>query len=90
MTTRYHLIITGIVQGVCYRYYTRERAVELGVTGWVRNRMDGSVEVVAEGGNDALAALTNWCREGPSHAHVADVAVTHGEGTGEFARFRIV
>ena len=67
--------VTGRVQGVSYRWYTQEQARRLGVHGWVRNEPDGSVLLHAEGDDDAVDALVEWCRTGPSMAKVAHVAV---------------
>ena len=66
--------VTGRVQGVAFRWYTEEQARSLGVTGWVRNEPDGSVLVHAEGDDDAVDALVEWCRHGPPSARVRDVA----------------
>lgn len=74
--------VTGRVQGVSFRWYTREQAQELGVTGWVRNEADGSVLLHAEGDDDAVDALVAWCRTGPSTAKVADVAVREAAPSG--------
>jgi acylphosphatase len=74
--------VTGRVQGVSFRWYTREQAQELGVTGWVRNEPDGSVLLHAEGDDDAVDALVAWCRAGPSTAKVADVAVRDAAPSG--------
>lgn len=86
---RLHLIIYGRVQGVYYRASTRERAVRLGVTGWVKNLASGAVEVVAEGGESALEALLAWCWDGPAMADVDDIEVTWSEATGEYDSFRV-
>lgn len=75
MTVRVRMRIDGRVQGVYYRDSCRQMAVRLGVTGWVRNLHDGSVEVVAEGPRDAVGALSSWCHEGPSRAVVSNVDV---------------
>jgi acylphosphatase len=74
--------VTGHVQGVAFRWYTQERARQLGVVGWVRNEADGSVLVHAEGDDDAVDALVEWCRHGPSSARVRDLAVREAEATG--------
>jgi acylphosphatase len=68
------LRIAGIVQGVGYRYALEREAVRLGVTGWVRNRADSSVEALIQGSDEALDAITAWARRGPSGARVSSVA----------------
>jgi acylphosphatase len=68
------LRITGRVQGVGYREALRSEAERLGITGWVRNRGDGSVEALAQGSAEALATLIAWARRGPPAARVEDVA----------------
>ncbi len=69
----YRYIVSGRVQGVGYRYFVLRQADALGVTGYTRNRSDGSVEVVAEGSDAALADFEARLREGPSFAEVAGV-----------------
>jgi acylphosphatase len=86
---RAHAIVTGVVQGVCFRAETRGEAERLGVTGWVRNRSDGSVELVAEGPRTSVEALIAWCRHGPEYARVEDVEVRWETPNGEFLRFGI-
>ena len=66
--------VTGQVQGVAFRWHTQEQALRLGVAGWVRNEVDGSVLVHAEGEDDAVDALVEWCRHGPPSARVRDLA----------------
>lgn len=88
-TRRLELRITGVVQGVCFRAYTKEEATRLGLSGWVRNRLDGSVELCAEGSEEALAELAAWCEHGPVHAEVASVERSWGEATGEHRGFAI-
>ena len=89
MKQRGHFTIRGRVQGVCYRMYARDRAEELGLAGWIRNRSDGSVEVVAEGEESAIVAFRDWCRVGPPLAVVTDVRDAYAEPTGEFRAFDI-
>lgn len=70
-----HLWVTGRVQGVFYRASTVDQARRLGVQGWVRNRRDGSVEVVAQGAPQAVQALIDWARRGPVRARVDSVQI---------------
>ncbi len=86
---RVRLEIYGRVQGVFYRASTREKADELGVNGWVRNRADGSVEALAEGDADAVAGLIDWAHEGPSRAQVERVEVTDEEFEGDLRGFKV-
>ena len=83
MAKRLH--ISGRVQGVNYRESMRYEAERLGVTGWVRNRRDGGVEAVVDGGAEALEAIIAWARRGPRSAHVVSVEVSEVQGT--FTRF---
>jgi acylphosphatase len=71
-----HLLITGLVQGVAYRESMCREAARLGISGWVRNRLDGSVEAVVDGDEAAIAAMLAWTRRGPPAAQVANVAVS--------------
>ena len=80
---RAHVVVQGRVQGVFYRVETRDRARSLGVSGWVRNTPDGSVEAVFEGERDRIESLLVWCRRGPSLARVEDVRVEWSEPAGE-------
>jgi acylphosphatase len=83
-----HLIIHGHVQGVFFRASAVEQARASGLTGWVRNAHDGSVEIVAEGDERTLERLLSWCRHGPSGAEVDRVDQTSGPATGEFRGFQ--
>jgi acylphosphatase len=87
---RGHFIITGRVQGVCYRMCACVEAQRFGVTGWVRNLDSGDVEIVAEGSADALAGFLRWCRRGPAHAVVRGVREEYAPATGEFLVFDIL
>ncbi|HLZ65679.1 MAG TPA: acylphosphatase [Aliidongia sp.] len=84
-----HLIVSGRVQGVGYRWWTVGTARALGLVGWVRNRRDGSVEILAIGGADALESLAAACARGPAAASVSAVdrtAATDDGSTGFEAR----
>jgi len=74
--------IRGRVQGVWYRGWTEEEATRRGLRGWVRNRLDGSVEALVSGAPDAVSAMVEASRNGPSGARVAEVAVTPAEDDG--------
>ena len=86
---RAHAIISGRVQGVFYRMETKRAADRIGVSGWVRNLKDGTVEAVFEGDQERVNDILNWCRQGPPHAAVVDVDTTWSEYTGEFSGFNI-
>ncbi|PSQ84919.1 MAG: acylphosphatase [Bacteroidetes bacterium QS_3_64_15] len=81
--------ITGRVQGVGFRNFTRTRARRLGVTGWVRNERDGSVRLEAEGARKALESLADAVQEGPRTARVENVDVDWSEATDEFHTFQV-
>jgi len=85
MTLTKHLLITGRVQAVGFRFYMQRKARELGVTGWVRNRRDGAVEAIVQGSSSAVETMIAWARRGPPSAVVADVRVT--DASGDFATF---
>lgn len=87
--TRFHLWITGRVQGVFFREAARREAQRLGVDGWVRNLPDGRVEAVLEGRPQDVEALHAWCRRGPPDADVAAVDARPEAPQGE-AGFRVV
>lgn len=87
--TQAHLIISGRVQGVSFRYYTVQVAQRHKVMGWVRNRPDGTVETVVEGPKAAVEAVIAWCWHGPQAAVVDDVAVEWREPSGEFSAFNV-
>ena len=80
--TRIHLVISGRVQGVYFRQSTREQAQALGVSGWVRNRSDGTVELVVEGPASSVEKLVAWCKTGPDMARVDGVERVDEEPVG--------
>lgn len=81
--------ITGRVQGVGFRNFTRMRARQLGVAGWVRNEKDGSVRLEAEGPQGALEELLDAVKEGPRMARVEDVTADWDDATEEFDVFQV-
>ena len=81
--------VTGHVQGVGYRYYAERQANRLGLTGYVRNMPDGSVDVVAEGDEHVLRGFIVLLRRGPSEAEVAAIESTFVPASGEFAGFSV-
>jgi acylphosphatase len=83
-------IVHGRVQGVFFRDFTRRQALGLGLTGYVRNLADGTVEAVAEGPQQALEKLLEQLRIGPSGAQVDRVDFRWGEQSGEFDRFEVL
>jgi acylphosphatase len=85
----FHAVVTGRVQGVGFRYSAVRRARELGLSGTVSNRSDGSVEVDAEGGLQDLELLLAWLRRGPPGAHVRDVEVQWLPWSGRFRDFEV-
>lgn len=89
MRRRIHGTVAGRVQGVGFRWATRDRAVELGLVGWVRNLPDGRVELAAEGTADGVEAFAGWLAHGPAGARVDAVELHPGEATGERG-FRIL
>lgn len=86
---RVHVIIRGYVQGVFFRASTQDMAKSFGLTGWVRNLPDGSVEAVFEGSAEILKKAVQWCRKGPPGATVTKVDEKWLEYTGEFKHFEI-
>ena len=86
---RAHVVVTGRVQGVYFRYATREEANMRGVKGWVRNLRVGGVEAVFEGEKTKVEELLDFCHYGPPEAKVSSVKVTWGVYTGELKVFSI-
>ncbi len=72
---RCRVIVSGRVQGVFFRDSCRAQAQRLGVRGWVRNRPDRTVEIVAEGPRDVVEDFLDWCRQGPPRAQVTGIVV---------------
>jgi len=87
--TAKHLHISGRVQGVGFRQSMCSEAKSLGVTGWVRNRRDGSVEALLQGSPQAVMALTQWARQGPPAARVTSVEVNQINEAGQWDDFQL-
>ena len=81
MVTTKHLIVRGRVQGVYFRASMCHEAAMLAVTGWVRNRQDGTLEAMLQGEAGAVAQLIDWARHGPPGAHVAHIEINEGQGS---------
>jgi len=88
--SRVHIAVAGRVQGVSFRYFTREKAASLGLKGWVRNLRDGRVECEFEGARDALEKMVDFCREGPRLAKVTSVEIEWLQFSGEYSDFRVL
>lgn len=78
------------MQGVFFRRTAQVRAFALGVTGWARNEPDGSVTIIAEGGEPALERFLGWCRTGSWLAEISGITVRWDNATGEFRRFKVL
>jgi acylphosphatase len=89
MAKQVHCVVRGRVQGVFFRASAQREAKRLGLTGWVRNLADGSVEIVVEGEDEQVRELLQWAQHGPSAARVDRVDTRWRSYTGEFADFRI-
>lgn len=86
---RVHIIISGYVQGVCFRYFTKIKARNLRLKGFVRNVPNGDVEVIAEGNEKELDELIEFCRKGPALSCVANLKIEYEEFKGEFNDFTV-
>ena len=86
---RAHVIIEGRVQGVFFRHHTHKKALELGLTGWVKNCWDGSVEAAFEGEKASVERIVQWCHRGPSEARVSKVTVSWEDSQEGFDHFTI-
>lgn len=89
MKARAHVWVSGLVQGVFFRWETQALAEELGVKGWVRNLPDGRVEALFEGEEELVKRMVDFCRRGPPGARVERVEVRWEPYQGEFSGFRI-
>jgi len=89
MLARVHVLVSGRVQGVAFRWYAQREAESRGLTGWVRNRRDGRVEACVEGERSKVAEFAEWMRRGPMLARVDNVEETWAEAAAEFADFQV-
>ena len=86
---RVHVIVEGRVQGVFFRACTRDEAVRLGLSGWVRNRPNGSVEALVEGKKGAVNKMVQWFQQGSPHSIVEKVHLSEESPLGDFGTFEI-
>ncbi|MDO8473932.1 MAG: acylphosphatase [bacterium] len=84
-----HLLISGRVQGVLFRQSARAKALELGLTGWAHNLLDGKVEIVCEGETEKVEQFIEWCKKGPSLAKVENVEVQYHGYEDEWKDFEV-
>ena len=84
-----HVYVSGRVQGVNFRFYTRQEALRLGLDGWVRNLMDGRVEAMFQGDEGSVNAVIEWCRRGPPSARVEDVQLVWETPKGNLSGFGV-
>lgn len=89
MKSKVQVIISGRVQGVWFRANTKNKAEQLGITGWVRNTDDGKVEALFEGEDDNIKEMIEWCKHGPTMAKVTDVRVKRNPDQDECNSFSI-
>jgi acylphosphatase len=87
---RVHIILKGVVQMVGFRYFTLDLAREYGITGFVRNKPDGTVELEAEGKDDIVKAFINELRVGPRAAHITGFDIEELEPGGDYDSFRVL
>jgi len=84
-----HIVVSGMVQGVGFRYFVQYHAKQLGLTGWVRNLPNGNVEIMAEGNREFVESLIVYVRRGPRSAVVSNTEVTWKEDRGQFEDFDV-
>ncbi|MEO8664614.1 MAG: acylphosphatase [Ignavibacteria bacterium] len=90
MKIKAEIIVKGFVQGVGYRYYCYRKAIEFGLTGYVKNLINGNVELVAEGEKSMVKDFVRELKIGPSHAKVNTISVEEFPFTNEFEKFEIL
>ena len=87
---RVHVVVSGRVQGVAYRYSAQSAARRHQITGWVRNLRDGSVEAEIQGSKEAVEAMLDWLHEGPPPARVSHIQATDRPASPDETGFRIL
>lgn len=87
--TRLYVLVKGLVQGVWFRAFTKEKADELGLKGWVRNIQGGQVEAVFEGDKEKMETMIVWLKKGPPLARVENVDVKEEDYCKEFESFEL-
>ena len=89
MSVQYEIVITGRVQGVGFRYFVEKRASELNITGWVKNKSDGSVMVMAQGDEQDIDTFFDYLRIGPALARVSGISKNRMPVLEKFSNFRV-
>ena len=84
-----HVIVNGLVQGVAFREYTRRQAVSMGLSGWVKNRSDGSVEAMVHGPADRVETMLQWLQHGSPRARVDSLQLEESNETASTSTFDI-
>lgn len=84
-----HILVSGRVQGVAFRYYARNIAIQLDVKGWIKNLPNGQVELVVEGSKNSVEEMVEWCKRGPRMAEVEDIEVDWLPYSGKFGQFQL-
>ena len=87
---RVNIKIYGRVQGVFFRYNTKKVADKLNLKGWIKNKPDDSVEIIAEGKDEDIESLIRWCGKGPIGSKVEDVKIEENEFKNDFKNFSII
>lgn len=87
---RVHLLVYGRVQGIFFRHNTKKMADRLNLKGWVKNNPNNTLEIVAEGDDEAIDTLINWCRKGPIGAKVEKVEIKENDFKNEFNNFTVI
>ncbi len=88
MIKKVNILVSGRVQGVFYRTSTKEKALELGINGWIMNKPDGSVYIEAEADESVLDQFIEWCKKGPMMARVDHINISH-QSTEGFSNFEV-